>query len=34
VVLLSKGASEAQREVAALKEQHMGLKLEAGKLTR
>lgn len=32
--LLSRGASEAQREVAALKQQQMNLKLEAGRLTR
>lgn len=32
--LLSRGASEAHREVAALKQQQMNLKLEAGRLTR
>lgn len=32
--LLSRGASEAHREVAALKQQQMALKLEAGRLTR
>jgi hypothetical protein len=34
VTLLSRGASEAHREVAALKQQQMNLKLEAGRLTR
>lgn len=34
VALLSRGASEAHREVAALKQQQMTLKLEAGRLTR
>lgn len=32
--LLSRGASEAHREMAALKQQQMNLKLEAGRLTR
>lgn len=32
--LLSRGASEAQREVVALKQQQMNLKLEAGRLSR
>lgn len=34
VALLSRGASEAHREVAALKQQQMNMKLEAGRLTR
>lgn len=32
--LLSRGASEAHREMTALKQQQMNLKLEAGRLTR
>jgi hypothetical protein len=32
--LLSRGASEAQREMAAVKQQQINLKLEAGRLTR
>jgi hypothetical protein len=33
-LLLSRGVSEVHREAAALKEQQLVLKLEAGKLTR
>lgn len=33
-VLLGKSASEAHRELAALQQQHVGLKTEAGKLGR
>lgn len=33
-MLMGKPATEAHREVAALKQQHMGLKMGAGKLTR
>jgi hypothetical protein len=33
-LLLTRGVSEVHREAAALKEQQLVLKLEAGKLTR